>query len=112
MCLKEEELMADIIKFQQYVNAKDEEKRRIKQVSLLSTKSKNIEGLLHNISNSVGCSFVTKHFGEMNQIVGKENILDPAMLEAIINFLKDYNSKICEQIKELSGYDTKVTISY
>ena len=48
----------------------------------------------------------------MNQIVGKENILDPAMLEAIINFLKDYNSKICEQIKELNGYDTKVTISY
>lgn len=54
MCIREEELMADIIKFQQYVNAKDEEKRRIKQISLLSTKSKNIKGLLHNISDSVG----------------------------------------------------------
>lgn len=96
--------MADIIKFQQYVNAKDEEKRRIKQISLLSTKSKNIEGLLHNISDSVECSLVTRHFGEMNQIVWKENIIDSVMLDIIINSLKDYNSKICEQIKELNDY--------
>lgn len=96
--------MADIIKFQEYVNAKDEEKKRIKQISILSTKSKNIEGLLHNIASSVGCSFVTKHFGEMSQIVGKENILDSATLDVIINSLKDYNSKICEMIKELNGF--------
>ena len=99
--------MAVIINFQQYVNAKDEEKRRIKQVSLLSTKSKNIEGLLHNISNSVGCSLVTRHFGEMNQIVGKENIIDSVMLDVIINSLKDYNNKICEQINELIDYIDK-----
>lgn len=95
--------MTDIIKFQEYVNAKDEEKKRIKQISILSTKSKNIKGLLHNIDTSVGCSFVTRHFGEMNQIVGKESIIDPATLDVIIVSLKDYYNKICEQIKELNG---------
>lgn len=43
----------------------------------------------------------------MNQIVGKENIIDSAMLDVIINSLKDYNSKICEQIKELNDYADK-----
>lgn len=103
--------MADIIKFQEYVNARDEEKKRIKQVSMFSTKSKNIECLLHNIGNSVSCSFVTRHFGEMNQIVGKENIIDPDILGVIIDSLKDYNSKIQEQINELNSYGTQTTIT-
>ena len=104
--------MADIIKFQEYVNARDEEKKRIKHVSILSTKSKNIEGLLHNICNSVGCSLVTRHIGEMNQIVGKENIIDCDILDVIIGSLKDYNGKIREQINELNSHDTQTTITY
>lgn len=95
--------MADIIKFSEYVNAREEEKKRIKQVSILSTKSQNIEGLLHNIDSSIGGSLLTKHIGEMNQVVGKENILDPATLDVIINSLKDYNYKILEQINELNS---------
>lgn len=108
---EEETMMATVINYQKYVNAKEEEKKRIKQISTLSTKSKNIEGLLHNIDNCVGCSFVTKHFGEMNQIIGKENIIDPATLDVIISSLKAYNAKIHEQIKELNSYDTKTAIS-
>ena len=95
--------MADIIKFQEYVKSKEEEKRRIKRVSVLSTRSKNIEGLLHNINSSIGCSLVTRHFGEMNQIVGRENILDPDMLNVIIDSLDDYYNDICGQIRELNG---------
>lgn len=95
--------MATVISYQKYVNAKEEEKKRIKQVSTLATKSKNIEGLLHNIDNCVGCSFVTKHFGEMNQIVGKENMLDSATLDMIINALKDYNCNIIKHINELNS---------
>lgn len=97
--------MADIINFQKYLAVKDEEKKRIRQVSILLSKRRDIEGLLHNISNSVGCSIVTRYIGEMNQIVGKENIniLDSTTLDVIINSLKDYNNKICEQIKELNS---------
>ena len=103
--------MADIIKFREYVNSKEEEKKRIKKVSVLSTKSKSIEGLLHNINNSVGCSFVTRHFGEMNQIVGKENIIDPDILNVIIDSLKDYDIKIHEQINELNSYGVQTAIT-
>ena len=87
--------MADIIKFQEYVDSKEEEKKRIKKVSVLSTRSKNIEGLLHNINNCIGCSLVTRHFGEMNQIVGKENIIDQDMLNVIIDSLDNYYNDIC-----------------
>lgn len=103
--------MADIIKFQEYVNAKEEEKKRIKNVSILSTKSKSIEGLLHNIENSVGCSFVTRHFGEMNQVVGKENMIDSDILNVIINSLKDYNANIGEQISKLNSCGVQTVIT-
>lgn len=96
-------MLNNIIKFQEYINAKEEEKKRIKQVSVLFAKSKNIEGILHSISNSVGCSFVTKHFNELNQIVGKENIIDDELLNVIINSLNDYNININERIKGLIG---------
>ena len=96
--------MADIIKLQEYIDSKEEDKKRIKKVSALSTKSKNIEDLLHSINNSVGCSFVTRHFGERNQIVGKENIIDPDILNVIIDSLKDYDNKIHGQINELNYY--------
>lgn len=87
-------------------------KKRIKQVSVLFAKSKNIEGVLHSISNSVGCSFVTKHFNELNQIVGKENVIDDELLNVIINFLNDYNININERIKCLNGYRTNISKPY
>lgn len=95
--------MADIIKFQEYVGSKEEEKKRIKRISVLSTKCKDIEGLLHNINSSIGCSLVTKHFGEMNQIIGRQNILDSDMLDVIIDSLDGYYNDICGQIRELNG---------
>ena len=96
--------MADIIIFQKYANSKKEEKNRIKQVSVLSTKSKKIEGLLHNIENSIESSFITRHFGEMNQIVTKENVIDADVLAMIIHALKGCDSEIHEKIKELNAY--------
>ena len=94
--------MADIINFQKYVNAEDEKKKCIRQASILLSKRKDIEVLLHNIDNSIECSIITRHIGEMSQIVGKENLIDPATLDVITNSLKDYKNKICEQINELN----------
>lgn len=102
--------MADIINFQKYISSKEEEKERIKRVSVLSTKSKNIEGLLHDINSSIGCSLTTRHFGEMNQIVAKDNIIDPDMLNVIFDSLNNYYNAICEQIKELNGCDVGINI--
>lgn len=95
--------MADIINFQKYISSKEEEKERIKRVSVLSTRSKNIEGLLHDIDSSIGCSLTTRHFGEMNQIVAKDNIIDHDMLNVILNSLNNYYNAICERINELNG---------
>lgn len=94
--------MANIINFQNYVNSNEEEKRRIKKMLVLSTMNKNIEGLLYNIKDSVGCSFVTKHVGEMNQIIGKENMLDSNMIDVIVESLSAYRNTVCKQIDELN----------
>lgn len=96
--------MGKIINFQQYVNSKEEEKKRVKRINTLSTMADNIQGLLHNINNSVGCSIVTKHIGEMNQIVGKESILDSYMLSIIIQSLDNYHNSLCEQVNELNEF--------
>lgn len=93
--------MADIINFQQYVNFKEEEKRCIKRISTLSTIIDNIEGLLHSINNSIGCSIVTKYFGENKQIVGKESILDSNMLCIIVQALDTYRNMLYKQIDTL-----------
>lgn len=102
--------MADIINFQKYISSKEEEKERIKRVSALSTRSKNIESLLHDIDSSIGCSLTTRHFGEMNQIIAKDNIIDPDTLSVIFNSLNNYYNAICEQIKELNGCDVGINI--
>lgn len=93
--------MAVIINFQAYVNAKDEEKRRIKRVSFLVSKRQNISGLLHTIDDCLGCSFVTKHIGELNQIVGKEHIIDNDLMNVIIAAIKSYDCDIKTEIDKL-----------
>ena len=75
--------IGEIINFQQYVNAKEEEKKRIRRVSTLSNRCSNIDGILHSMSDSLGVSLVTKHFGELNQIVGKEHIIDDGLYEEL-----------------------------
>ena len=50
--------MADIIKFQEYVYSKEEKKKCIKKISALSTRSKNIKSILHNIGSSIECSLI------------------------------------------------------
>lgn len=94
--------MADIINFQQYVNSKEEEKKRIKRITTLSTIVDNVQGLLHNINDSLSCSLITKHLGEMNQIIGKENILDSNMLSIIVQSLSTYCNTLHDQIDELN----------
>ena len=94
--------MAEIINFQQYKNMKEEEKKRLKLVSALSNRCSNIDGLLHSINDSIGVSFVTKHFGEMNQIVGKEHLIDDALYDVIVNALSDYKKSLNDEIVELN----------
>ena len=94
--------MADIIKFQEYVHASDEEKKRIKMISTLLTKSRNIKGILSAINNCVGCSLVTRQINEKNQVIGRENVIDSDMMSVIINAIKNYDSRIQEKIQELN----------
>lgn len=95
--------MAAIINFQAYVNAKIEEKLRIKKILMLSSKRDSILGLQHNLNNCIGASFVTKQFGELNQIVGKENVIESDLLDIIMSSVKKYEEDIQNEIRELEG---------
>ena len=54
------------------------------------------------MSDSVGVSFVTKHFGELNQIVGKEHIIDDGLYDVIVNTLSDYKKSLKDEIEVLN----------
>lgn len=95
--------MAVIINYQAYVNAKTEEKQRIKKILMLSSKRDSILGLLHNINNCIGVSFVTKHLGELNQIVGKEDVIESDLLDVIISSIKKYEEDIQNEISNLKS---------
>lgn len=94
--------IGEIINFQQYVNAKEEEKKRIRRVSALSNRCASIDGILHSMSGSIGVSLVTKHFGELNQIVGKEHIIDDGLYDVIVNALSNYKKSLTDEIKALN----------
>ena len=93
--------MATVINFQEYVNAKEEEKRRLKRISSLMSRKEYMQKLAYSIKDSIGCSFITKDMGEMNQVIGREHILDDDLrrMEAI----RQHNIKVQEEIEELSG---------
>ncbi len=97
--------IGEIINFQQYVNAKEEEQKRIRRVSALSNRCVSIDGILHSMSDSVGVSFVTKHFGELNQIVGKEHIIDDGLYDVIVNALSDYKKCLRDEIEKFNSSD-------
>lgn len=88
--------------FQQYVNAKEEEQKRIRRVSALSNRCASVDGILHSMSDSLGVSLVTKHFGELNQIVGKEHIIDDGLYDVIVNALSDYKKSLKDEIETLN----------
>ena len=94
--------IGEIINFQQYVNAKEEEQKRIRRVSALSNRCASIDGILHSMSDSIGVSLVTKHFGELNQIVGKEHIIDDGLYDVIVNALSDYKKSLKDEIEALN----------
>ena len=94
--------IGEIINFQQYVNAKEEEQKRIRRVSALSNRCASIDGILHSMSDSLGVSLVTKHFGELNQIVGKEHIIDDGLYDMIVNALSDYKKSLKDEIEALN----------
>ena len=54
------------------------------------------------MSDSLGVSFVTKHFGELNQIVGKEHIIDDGLYDVIVNALSDYKKSLKDEIEALN----------
>ena len=54
------------------------------------------------MSDSVGVSFITKHFGELNQIVGKEHIIDDGLYDVIVNALSDYKKSLKDKIEALN----------
>lgn len=101
--------IGEIISFQQYVNAKEEEQKRIRRIFTLSNRCASIDGILHSMSDSVGVSFVTKHFGELNQIVGKEHIIDDGLYDVIVNALSDYKKSLRDEIEKLNNSDEVVS---
>ena len=54
------------------------------------------------MSDSLGVSLVTKHFGELNQIVGKEHIIDDGLYDVIVNALSDYKKSLKDEIEALN----------
>lgn len=94
--------MAEIINFQNWVNMKQEERDRLKKISVLSNMSALVDGIIHNIYDSVGVSIVTKYFNEVNQLVGREHALDSEILNAIVEALITYKDSLCEKIEELN----------
>ena len=54
------------------------------------------------MSDSLGVSLVTKHFGELNQIVGKEHIIDDGLYDVIVNALSNYKKSLTDEIKALN----------
>lgn len=97
--------IGDIINFQQYVNAKEEEQKRIRRVSSLSNRCANIDGILHSMSDSLGVSLVTKYFNELNQIVGKEHVIDKELNSVVVNTLSDYKKSLKDKIEKLNKCD-------
>ena len=95
--------IGEIINFQNYVNAKEEEKKRIRRVSALSNRCVSIDGILNSMSDSLGVSLITKHFGELNQIVGKEHIIDDGLYDVIVNALSDYKKSLRDEIEKLNN---------
>ena len=95
--------IGEIINFQQYVNAKEEEQKRIRRVSTLSNRCVSIDVILHSMGDSLGVSLVTKHFGELNQIVGKEHIIDDGLYDVIVNALSDYKKSLRDEIEKLNN---------
>lgn len=97
--------IGDIINFQQYTNAKEEEQKRIRRVSSLSNRCANIDGILHSMSDSLGVSLVTKHFNELNQIIGKEHVIDKELNSVVVNTLSDYKKSLKDKIEKLNKCD-------
>lgn len=95
--------MDNIINFQAYVNAKDEEKKMIKQISMLSTKRDCALELLHNINNSIGISLVTKNFSELNQVIARENNIGKDLLNIIVAAIEQYKEDIQHEIDDLEN---------
>jgi hypothetical protein len=95
--------MATVINFQEYVNAKEEEKRRLKRISSLMSRKEYMQKLAYSIKDSIGCSFITKDMGEMNQVIGREHILDDDLRRIVMEAIRQHNIKVQEEIEELSG---------
>ena len=93
--------IGEVINFQRYVNAKEDEKRRIKTISVLNNRLSAINAILNSIDDCIGVSLVTKYFGESNEIVGKEHIIDNSMCQIIVSSILDYKETIKNTIEEL-----------
>lgn len=94
--------MAEIIDLNAWKNMKEEEQRRVKKLSTLSTKCSVVDGLLHSINGSICVSFLIKHFGEMNQVTGKEYTIDKDLLMVIVNALHNYKESLKDEITKLN----------
>ena len=104
--------MATVINFQEYVNAKEEEKRRLKRISSLMSRKEYMQKLAYSIKDFIGCSFITKDMGEMNQVIGREHILDDDLRRIVMEAIRQHNIKVQEEIEELSGCGMgKITVS-
>ncbi len=95
--------MATVINFQEYVNAKEEEKRRLKRISSLMSRKEYMQKLAYSIKDSIGCSFITKDMGEMNQVIGREHILDDDLRRMVMEAIRQHNIKVQEESEELAG---------
>lgn len=97
--------MANIINFQEYVDAENQERKRIKKLSTLTAKKDAMLELLCTIDDCVGASLLTKQVNEFNQVAVKENIIDGGLLDIFASSVQQYIDDIDYEIFALENTD-------
>ena len=95
--------MRNIINFRAYVEAQNEERKRIKKLSVLSSQKESMLNLLQAIDDCLGASLLTKQINEHNQIVGKENPIEGRLLDVLISSVEQCVDDVDCEILELEN---------
>lgn len=94
--------MGDVVSLNNYKNARDEEKRRVKNVLAVQTKIDNVGALIHNIDKCDNVSVVTTNYEYGVGVTGKENLLDVDTVEIIRDAIIAYKDKLSFNLSQLN----------
>ncbi|MCI8661511.1 MAG: hypothetical protein HFG54_14920 [Lachnospiraceae bacterium] len=90
--------MADIIFFKAYVRAKEDERKRMRNISMLLSKKENLFTLLHKMYDCIGCSFIVENFGKNYQVYENEYEIDKELLNILLQTMQKYYDELQNRI--------------